>query len=83
MHIIVISFTVPCLFKIRYTYCKDCLLCEWYMGHSMSNQQGILGHLSDFPETWCVVILAYGTHHAPIPIFGYIHKYFEFMTTIL
>ena len=24
------------------------------MGHSMSNQQGILGHLSDFDETWCV-----------------------------
>jgi len=27
---------------------------QFHVGHSMSNQQGILGHLSDFDETWCV-----------------------------
>ena len=33
-----------------------------HMGHSMSNQQGILGHLSDFDETWCACS-TYGAHH--------------------
>ena len=29
----------------------------------VSNQQGILGHLSDFDETWCVCS-TYGAHHS-------------------
>jgi len=33
-----------------------------YKGHSMSNQLGILGHLLDFDETWCVCT-TYGAHH--------------------
>jgi len=32
------------------------------MGHSVSNQQGILGHLSDFDETYCVWS-TYGAYH--------------------
>ena len=33
-----------------------------YIGHSVSNQQGILDHLLDFDETWCVCS-SYGAHH--------------------
>ena len=33
-----------------------------HRGHSVSNQQGILDHLSDFDETYCVCS-TYGTHH--------------------
>ena len=32
------------------------------MGHSVSKQQGILGHLLDFDETW-YDCSSYGTHH--------------------
>ena len=32
------------------------------LGHSVSDQQGILGHLSDFDETYCVCS-TYGAHH--------------------
>ena len=32
------------------------------MDHSISNKQGILGHLSDFDETYCVCS-TYGAHH--------------------
>ena len=38
------------------------VITQWLMGHSLSNQQGILGHLSDFDETWCVCS-TYGAHH--------------------
>ena len=33
-----------------------------HMGHSVSNQQGILCHLSDFDETYCVCS-TYDAHH--------------------
>ena len=39
------------------TYCKLSP-----MGHSVSNQQEILDHYSDFDKTWCVCS-TYGTHH--------------------
>jgi len=35
---------------------------QLHKGHSESNQQGILGHLSDFDEIWCVCS-TYGAHH--------------------
>ena len=38
------------------------LIMQSIKGHSVSNQQGILGHLSDFDETWCVCSI-YGAHH--------------------
>ena len=34
-----------------------------HMGHSVSNQQGILGHFLDFDETWSVCS-TYGAHHS-------------------
>ena len=37
-----------------------CCMAIMLMGHSVSNQQGILGHLTDFDKTWC----AYSTYGA-------------------
>ena len=42
---------------------NNILVHAYNMGHSMSNQQGILGHRSDFDETWCVCS-TYGAHHS-------------------
>jgi len=46
----------------KITNCSLYLYLKKHMSHSVSNQQGILGHLSDFDKTWCVCNI-YGAHN--------------------